>query len=311
MISIINTAAILFFLFYILGKSADKIVHNVRIISEKMGIPIVFLGAILGFFTSLPETAIGINAIINNIQAVALGNLLGGIIVILCLVLGINLILNRKIKTDGKITHIVPIFVFILTPLVLGMDNKLGFVDGLILIISYVGIIFFLYKKNVSFSLINISSSRSSKITREIMYLIISVSVVIIASNLIIRETSLLLQQTNLSPFVVGMLFFSIGTNLPEMAVMIRSWKLGSSELSVSHLLGSVMANVLIIGLFSIYKTMPLTINFSFYFLAIYLVLISVVILYFYKSEKKLTRREGFVLIGSYFVFVIAQILYF
>lgn len=310
MLGIINTIFILIFLFYILGKSADKIVFNARIIAEKLGIPIVFLGAILGFLTSIPETAIGINAIIKNIPSIAFGNLLGGIIVILCLVLGLNLVLNRKINTDGEVRHILPIFFLIFLPILLSTDGKLGYIDGLIIITTYFLVLYYLYVKEVNFSIGHISTSRGGHMAKEWMYLIISAVIIVVASNLILKETTLLLQQIKISPFIIGLVFFSLGTNLPEIAVMFRSWKRGASKLSVSHLLGSAMANVLIIGIFSVIKTTTIQINTSFFLLVGFIFLAVMMVLLFYKTQKKLSRTEGIMLLIVYTVFVISQIYY-
>ncbi|MCU0679486.1 MAG: hypothetical protein MUC28_03530, partial [Planctomycetes bacterium] len=190
MINTINTIFILLLLFFVLGKSADKIVYCTRIIVEKMGVPVVFLGAILGLFTSLPETAIGVNALLNNIEGLALGNLLGGIFVLLCFVLGASLVLNRKTSTDGKITNIIPIFLFFFFPFALGFDGRLNYVDALIIIAGYLAILVFLYKKDANFSLAHVSVSIGDRMAKIWLYLIISVVVIILSSNLIVREAT-------------------------------------------------------------------------------------------------------------------------
>lgn len=310
MLGLINTIVILASLFYILGKAADKIVFNTRIIAEKLGIPVVFLGIILGFLTSLPETAIGINAIINNIPGIAVGNLLGGVVVILCLVLGVNLVLNRRISTNGEFINILPIFIFLFIPLFLGFDGALGYFDGVVIILAYLGLLYYLYKKDVNFALGKITATRGGRMAKELFYVVISSIIIVIASNMIVREASFLLNQMKITPFFMGLIIFSMGTNLPESAVMFRSWKRGSSDLSISHLMGSAMANVLIIGIFSLFGSLNININISFYLLFIYFVLISVLLLYFYRSDKELTKNEGFVLLAVYFIFLITQIYY-
>ena len=221
MLGLINTIVILAFLFFILGKAADKIIFNIRIIAEKLGIPVLFLGIILGLLTSLPETAIGINAIINNVSGIAVGNLLGGVVVILCLILGINLVLNKKVSTSGEFIYLLPIFAFLFTPLFFGLDGTLGYFDGIAIIFVYIGVLFYLYKKDVHFTLGRITGARGGKMAKELFYVIVSLVIIIVASNVIVKEASFLLEQMNMSPFFMGLIIFSIGTNLPESRSVI------------------------------------------------------------------------------------------
>ena len=103
-------------LFLLLGTSANIVVDNIKKIGKKLRIPTFLLGLMLGILTSFPELSIAINTSIKGIQDVSVGNLFGGIFVVFCITLGLGLILNRKIKTDGKITTPLPAFAFLFFP---------------------------------------------------------------------------------------------------------------------------------------------------------------------------------------------------
>src|SRR3989338_1989775 len=93
----------LILLFYLLGRAADLTIHHIRLVAERLGIKIFFLGVLLGLFTSLPEIAISINSAIDDVMPIAVGNLLGGIVVLFSLILGLSALLNRKIVATEKI----------------------------------------------------------------------------------------------------------------------------------------------------------------------------------------------------------------
>lgn len=294
-------------LFYVLGKAADVIVVNVRHIAERLGIHIFFLGIILGFFTSLPELSIGVNALITNTSNISLGNLLGGIIVLFGLVLGGSLVLNRRIKTDGKIGNILPMLVFMFLPILFGMDGKLSLLEGLVIIIAYFFLIYHLYTQHKDRDAEKrISISRTDFIKKG-LFVIGGTIFVILVSDLIIQLTLTLLDRFHLPQFITGLLFFAIGTNLPEIMVTIRSWKRHIKELSISNLMGSALANTLIIGVFAFIRPFEIATSTSFVLTGLFMILIFTAFARFYKTEGALTKYEGFALIALYLLFLVAQ----
>lgn len=250
-------------LFGVLGFSANIVVENIKKIAIHLGIPMFVLGIVLGILTSFPEFSIAITASANNIQAISIGNLFGGIIVIFCLVLGLGMILNRKIKTDGDIMTPLPGFIVMLLPIILGLDGVLNFFDGVLICIGYVAFLVHLYVKNHHIHDIHATIIKKKFAIAEIFLAIGGTLGIVISSNLIIHLTTELLGQSNISPFIIGLLVFSIGTNLPELTVIITSWKKKLPDISFSHMLGSAIVNSVILGVMAITHPIFLTINFS------------------------------------------------
>ncbi|MBU1145954.1 hypothetical protein KKD80_00170 [Patescibacteria group bacterium] len=296
-------------LFYLLGRAADLAILNIRKISEELNIKIFFLGLILGFFTSLPELAIGVNSIVSNVQEITLGNLLGGIMVLFGLILSISIILNRKISTDGKIFTFLPILMYLFLPMLLGLDGRIGIIDGIILIVVYLLAIYSLYLKHRNSTPIKLEIIKESKILKSIFVMITGLLLVVVLSNLIVRLTVILLGSFAIPAFFLGLILFSLGTNLPEIIVTVRSWKRHAKELSVSNLIGSAMANVLLIGIFASIKNIPVNLNLSYYLLILFTAALFAVLLIFYKTGRQFTRQEGFALLGVYVLFLISQII--
>lgn len=307
--SIIISILALLVLFYLLGKSADLAIINLRAIAKKLGIGIFFLGLIMGFFTSFPELAIGINAIINDIQNVSLGNLFGGTMVLFGLIFGINIFLQRKIKSEQNITQMFLILVFLLIPVFLGMNGVLGVLEGLIIIFSYFILIFIIYNKQKNkINLPHLLDRRG--LMKNIFLALLGIILILIIANFTIEITSDLLSLLPLSNFVVGILIFAIGTNFPEIIVAIRAWKNKIKGLSLSNLLGSGMANMLIVGVFSVIRPFYINIDISYYLLLGGMMFLFLFILFFYHTDKCLKRGEGLILILIYLLFVVLQIVF-
>lgn len=302
--------AILFLilLFFLLSKSADLIVLNLRKTGEKLGIKIFILGIILGIMTSTPEMAIGINSTLMNVPDMSFGNLVGGTIVLLALILGISLILNRKIKTEENSWPFLATLIVLFMPLILAFKGRLNEIDGIIMIISYILIVYFLYKKNKSINWPKIEIVNNKEIIKHIFWILIGIVLLTIISDLIVKTTMFVLRNHNISPFIIGLLFYSIGTNLPELIIAIRSFKRKVEELSFSNLIGSAISNVLMLGFLSFIKPIDINIDIAYFFLIIFNISLFILIYIFYRTDQLLSRREGFVLLMMYLVFIGGQI---
>jgi len=294
--------------FYFLGKAADLIILNIREIGEKLGIKVFFLGIILGFFTSFPELFLGINAVINDIQEISIGNLFGGVVVLFGLILGVSLILSREVKNNGDITNYIIVSIYVFFPLLMGLDGKLGFIDGIIIILVYIFLLYIFYIRQKSIYPIEIDIINKNEILKKCFLVILGLILLLIISNLIIKISIFLLSGLQVSVFIIGLVLFSLGTNLPELIVTVRSYQKKVYELSISNLVGSSLSNVMIIGIFSFIKPIYLEINFSYYLLMFFIATLFISFLFFYKTDKLLSRNEGYVLVTIYLLFLVTQI---
>ncbi|MDD4290164.1 MAG: hypothetical protein PHH83_02700 [Patescibacteria group bacterium] len=302
--AIIFYIVILIILFGVLGLSADFLVHNIKIISRKLGIKIFALGIVLGVMTSLPEMAVSVNSIINEVPNISVGNLMGSVMVIFGLILGISLILNRKIRTDGDMKYLLPQLGVVFLPFILGLDKKFGMLDGIIMISVYIILLIYLYQISKKYQIIQVSIIKEQKIFKSILLSIISAIVVVASSYVIVKLSVILLNKLGIKPFILGLLIFSLGTNLPEITVSITSWKKKSPELSISHLMGSIITNVIILGAMSIINPITINLGYSYTILIIFAALILFLTAIFYKTKKSLDRIEGLFLISIYFIFI-------
>ncbi|MFA6096451.1 MAG: hypothetical protein WC788_02360 [Candidatus Paceibacterota bacterium] len=295
--------------FYFLGKAADLIITNIRAIGEKLGIQIFFLGIILGFLTSLPELFLGINAIVNGVPEVSLGNLLGGTIVLFGLILGLSIFYNRRIKTNGNITDFAFAFVYMIIPLFLGLDGRIGPIDAFILITVYIYLLYIFYIDQKKHNHLEICiTSEGNEILKKILMIVVGIFLVIMISNVIMNLFVYALNGWHVSIFIVGLIMFSLGTNLPELIVALRSYHNKLSDLSMSNIIGSAISNIVIIGVFALFRPFQVEVNMSYFALIFFSVLIYGAFLYFYRTDNVLTGKEGLVLILIYLLFLATQI---
>ncbi len=312
-------------LFLILSKSASVLVNNLQLIIAKKNINPILIGLILGFFTTLPEISLGFNAISNDIKDVSLGNIWGGIILLFTLVLGLAIVFHKNIKNDGKLHFVLPAFLIIIISFLLSFKSYLNYLDGLIIILLCFLLVyyeFFYNKFSVSFFIKkiknifllenkkngqNILNYYYKNYGKQLFLCLVSIIVILISSYYIIEVATKLLVYFNVSTFIIGLLVFSIGTNLPEIVITIRSIINKAQKLSFSHLIGSALNSVLALGILSLFTSFNIEINNSFLFLFFSTLIVLLIVLMFYITKKAFDFWEGIVLLLIYCIFVIFQ----
>lgn len=305
--SILVNSIFLIFLFAILGLAADLAVRNIKYITLSLKMNFFTMGVLLGIITNLPELSVGINAAVEGESSLSVGNILGGIIVVIALITGISVIFNREIKSDSDFKILIPIALVIFSPFLLGLNGHYGILDGLILIALYLGLLFYLYRSKRSFNRQIVLIERH-KIIKALFLSIIGVILVMLSAHWIVGITLKLFEGTGVSNLVIGLLIFAIGTNLPELSIAFTSWKRKVSALSLSHLVSSAFTHVLVLGLLAVLRPIDFIVGPAYYSLFLFIILILILFVLFSRSNKSLERREGFVLLFVYFAFIATNI---
>lgn len=297
-------------LFYLLSKAADFVVGNSSQIAEEFSLPLPLIGLALGILTTLPEISLGISSLEHGVPAMSAGNLLGGIFVVLSLVLGLNIISNREVKTDGNWHSLIPLAIYLLLPAGLALDGGFQYFDAIIMIVGYLIWLAVSYFPKGHGIQINLVTINRKKLAKQIFFVLLGGLIILVISDFIVTISLFLLETFNIYPFLVGILVFSIGTNLPEISIALTSGKKKAGSLSFSHLSGSAAANVLCLGLFSLGGTMvtgagkgPASWAYGTILLLLFLFLF-----HSYDSGKKFSRSEGWFLLVFYAIFAALQI---
>jgi cation:H+ antiporter len=308
--SVFLDSILLLVLFAALGAAADFTVRSIKLIAAELKIRLFAFGILLGLFTSLPELFVGIQATLNGANSLAAGNLLGGISVMLGLILGASLLLSREISTDGSLRILIPEILVISLPLLLGADGSFGTIDGILMIGAYLGLIYHLYRENHSFGQTQPESIQRNVLVRAILLSIAGAVGILLASHWIVEIAQDLLGYIRISELAMGILIFSLGTNLPEISIAFTSWRKKASSLSLSHLLSSAFTNVLVLGALAFMKRIDFNVGPSYLTMAAFTAIILILFSIFHQSKKKLDFREGFVLLAVYVIFVITNFIF-
>jgi cation:H+ antiporter len=294
-------------------KSIEAIAHRLR-----MNTFIVSF-VILGLFTSLPETFLAINSTISEQPEVSAGNLLGGIIILFLLLIPLIAITGKGakiIKDISKIRLFVSLIVIAL-PAVLLIDSTLGILEGVIFLAAYAALIFFIERNPKADNLVKETAKpkkvkhRKNGFSWKISFgkLILGSILIFISSNIILTNTVKLGELLGVSTFVISLFVISIGTNLPEFTVGIRSILQHDKNLALGNYIGSAAVNTLLFGFLVLINPSGILINDSKIILTLSLLIVSLIIFFIFTVTKKvLSPKEGFVLLALYILFCVIEI---
>lgn len=292
-------------------KSIESIAHRL-----KMNTFIVSF-VVLGLFTSLPEIFLAINSTVEQRPEVSAGNLIGGIVVLFLLLIPLIAISGKGakiIKDISKLRLFISLSVVAL-PSIMLVDSYLGIIEGLIFLGAYTSLIFFIERKKTGAKAEEKSKKRSTKHKKGFSWsisfgkLVLGSVLIFVSSNIILDNTIKLAEVLNISTFVVSLFVISIGTNLPEFTVGIRSILQHDKNLALGNYIGSAAANTLLFGFLILLNPSGILINDSKIILTLSLLIVSLILFYIFTVSKKvLSAREGVVLLSLYVIFCFIEI---
>lgn len=318
-------ALILLVSFFVLVKTADTLVRALVNLGKIFRVsPFALSFVLLGLTTSLPELFIGVYAVADNIPRLSLGNLLGGVIILLTLSVGLNGLLSGKIVLDGKFARyslckILPrvpgchhlelhdlgiIGALLLAPALLLIDGALSRIDGAVLILFYVFFIWYYLRQPQHHS--EDSGELKPSLLRSSALFFVSAAVLTVVARVVVDSSEVLLTRLSIPPFIFGLIALSIGTNLPELTIMLRARK-SARDISVGNTLGSAAANILLLGILAVVSPFSNLRSVDMRMTIGALALITILFVIFFRTRNALSRKESAVLVLLYVLFIMIQ----
>ncbi len=264
---------------------------------------------ILGILTSITEITIGINAYIENTPEIFVGNLLGSSVVVYLLIIPILALLNNPIKLNHTL-NFKSIATAILVggfPALLTLDNNFSVIDGFICILLYIYFVLMLDKSSGLLNKLFHKKLTYKEIFTTAIKLIFAIILVFAGSHILVEQTPILGKLLGVSPFIISVLLLSIGTNIPEIAIAIRSVFAKHKEIAFGNYLGSASLNTLEIGLLTLLGKSSVPAEGSNFSVSSF-ILGLIAFVFFIKEKNQLSKKESVVLLGCYLLFVVFEI---
>lgn len=277
-------------------------------LAENFNIPKHTIGFIvIAFISILPETFISINSVIEKSPEFGLGTLLGSNVADLTLIFGILILYaKRGIKIKSRILKNVKLYpFFLLLPIILGLNGYYSRSEGLVLIISGVIFYYLIFKKNIDTE--NIPPKTKDEKIKNFLFLIFSMSLLLIGSHFIVISATELAVSLKLTPILIGMLIVGLGTTIPELFFSLKALKKREDDLAIGDILGSVLADAtIVVGILAFLQPFYFPIKII-YVTGAFMVISSIVLIRFMKTERVISKKEGYLLLLFWIIYAIVE----
>ena len=264
---------------------------------------------VVSFVAVMPETFIAISAAIDGAPSLGIGTLFGSNVIDLTLIVAILVFLSqgRGLKVEKHITRKMTIYpAFLTIPMLLGTDGRFSREEGMALIL--VGLIFYYYMFRKSVGI----SSRSQEIkyrAKNLVLFVLSMGLLLIAAHFTSESAIELAKFAGVHPILIGILFVSFGTTLPELFFSAKAARAKNDQLAIGNIMGSVLADAtIVVGIMAIVMpfSFPRTIA---YITAGFMVTASIILLIFMRSKGRISRHEAAMLIGFWLLYIVVEML--
>jgi cation:H+ antiporter len=276
---------------------------------------------VLAFFivalgTTLPNLVIGIISAINDIPELSFGDVIGGNIFDLTIVMGLSAILSRgglsansrTVQGSSFYTIIVAIL-----PLLLIFDGTLSRIDGILLLISFGIYTAWLFSKKDRFSKTYDDCEGKVTFTRflgDFLEIIGGLALLMAGGYGIVKSAEFFNNELNLSLALIGLFVVSIGNCIPETIFSIHAARSGQDWMIFGNQMGNVaFSSTFILGVVSLVHPIQIADFHPFAVARIFLVISVIAFFIFLKTHQKISKKEGVGLICIYFIFLISVIL--
>lgn len=297
--------------FFILWFGAGLIIKGVDQLSRKLNLSSFSVSFfVLGLLTSTPEFSLGINAIIAKNPEIFVGNLIGGSVTLLLLVIPLLAIFGNGIKLCHQLDEKNLIFslLVIITPIFFIADNLITRTEAAFLILIYGILVYFIEKKKGLLERVKDEIfSKETHLFEDLGKIFLGITIIFLTSRFIVVQTIKYANILKAPLFLVSLLVLSVGTNLPELSLAIRSILSRRKEIAFGDYLGSASANSFFFGILTFLNNQR--INVSHYSkITLILVLFSFFLFFlFSKSKKEISKEEGIILLLTYLLFVLVE----
>lgn len=297
--------------FVLIIVASDVLVDASSSVAIKLKIPTSLIAStIVAFGTCAPELAISFNSMVAGNGDLALANVIGSCIINIVLIIGVASIFNpirikkNVIRKDLPILLITTsIFAIIFITSLFKSSPYLSRIDGLLLLGTFSFFGYHIYKLATRKFRIEKKTTLVYNYRIAIVLIILALIAIGYSSDLIVSNAVLIASTLGISEKIITMFVIVIGTSLPELVMTVTSAKKKEFDFAVGNIIGTNIFNICIVLGLPMFVSGGIPIH-NFNIIDILVVLIAVLVLYFFsKSDKKLTRIEGIFMLSIFILY--------
>lgn len=272
---------------------------------------------VMAFAASLPNLFVDISAALRHMPEVAFGDILGGNLVDLTLVMALAVFFSPGfLPAESEMVQKSAFFTagIAILPLILVLDNRLDRVDGILLIAAFGLYSWWLFSKEERFKKTYRGRPGNpvrqfSKFLVDLGKIIIFLLLLLVVSKIVVDSVQVFQQNLGISLSLVGVLIVGLGNCFPETYFSIISAKKGENWMVLGDLMGSVIVcTTMVLGIIALISPFEIK-DFSPFFIArIFTIIASLLFIILIRTDKRITKKEGIAFLLIYILFLLTEI---
>ena len=269
-----------------------------------VGLTIVAIG------TSMPELAVSFFAALEGSADISIGNVVGSNVFNVYAALGVCGLFAPMLFTRSNVRRDIPLCIAIsaLFLIVVATGGNINRTEGILLLASYIAMLYFTIRadrKRLMEQSCEVDDTPTMPIWRIVVWIVGGLLGLIYGGQYCVESASAIARSLGVSEATIAITLIAGGTSLPELASSLVSILRGSPSLALGNILGSNIANILLIlGVCSTITPLQLgdvtMMDIAIAVSAPVALLITALII----GRNKLTRIESLALLAIYAVYV-------
>lgn len=244
---------------------AELLVRGASRLALAAGIgPLVVGLTVVAFGTSSPELAVTVSSAFAGEADVALGNVVGSNIFNILFILGLAALVRPLVVAQQLVRLDVPLLIGIsVLVLGLGVDGRIGRLDGAVLFLGVLGYIVLLLRLSrrerpevvdeYDEALGAVTGRTRSRPIVDLVLVAAGLGLLVLGSTWLVTAAVETATRLGVSELVIGLTIVAAGTSLPEVATSVLAAVRGERDIAVGNAIGSCVFNLLaVLGLGSL-----------------------------------------------------------
>ncbi len=292
--------------FYLLTMAADWLVTGSASLAKRIGISTLVIGlTVVAFGTSMPELVVSIDASLAGNPGIAVGNVVGSNIFNAALILGIAALIHPISCSRNVIRRDVPVMIACAGLMwFFSNDQLISRVEAVILFVLLIVYTTYSYVKARNEPQTEEDAqpqnSEPTSLATDLRLIFSGFIAMIAGSKLLLQGSVALARVGGVSDEVIGLTLIAAGTSLPELATSVVAAMKKQSDIAVGNVVGSNIFNILgILGVAGVILPLEVSDHMAKIDCPL-MVVISLGCLPIMRSDLKITRLEGAVLVAAY-----------
>ncbi len=296
---------------------ADLLTKGCVGMAARFHVPEFIIGlTVMAVGTSMPELTVSFMSALKGSSSMAIGNVTGSNIFNTLVILGICAMISPIVISKENIRRDIPICIGVSLLLwIATADRLMGIsdtdtinrVEGIILLLLYVATIIYSIRSGKKDAAAEAESNEPKMGWFKILgFIVVGLAGLIYGGNMCLDSATAIARAWGVSEAIIAVTIIAAGTSLPELASSISAIVSKKPSLAMGNILGSNVANILLI-LGASASVKPLTLG-DITQLDLGMVVGSAAILMFsalFIGKRKITRLEGALFFLAYVAYVI------